>query len=148
MRKCTISNNLSFLCILRIGQPWSNQSAFSVATIKSRHWKGMSPGLQECMGKDSSEETHGEIPLFFQKFPEKEAKPPCMLTTSVLAGQAQWHTCPQARLSHSLSSVLGCSTLGTGLTLWVHHSFMLAWRKHKNQVVPENPPMCSGQSSR
>lgn len=35
----------------------------------------MLPGLRECAEKDSSQEAHGETPLFFQEFSEKEFKP-------------------------------------------------------------------------
>lgn len=50
-----------------LGNLGLNRPAFSVATIKSRHWRGAFPGLQEYMDKDSSQKTLVEISLVFQK---------------------------------------------------------------------------------
>lgn len=128
-RKCTISNSLSFLCILGPTQP-----AFSVDTIKSRHWKSMLSGLRECAEKDSSQEAHGETPLFFQKFSEKEFKPHHQ--------RVSWSR--DRRAAHEPVSRI-CSPLSLAAALWAlvslraHDSFTLVWRKHKKPTGAWKP---------
>lgn len=70
----------------------------------------MLPGLRECADKDSSQETHGEAPLFFQKFSEKEAKPHQHVSWPGTAT----HVLPTSQSLASALLCLGCSTLGTG----------------------------------
>lgn len=102
----------------------------------------MLPGLRECADKDSSQETHGEAPLFFQKFSEKEAKPyqrvswPGTVTRVLPTSQS---------LAFALLC-LGCRTLGTAES---QSTRLLRWCEGsiRNQLEPESLPTSCDHSS-
>lgn len=103
----------------------------------------MLPGLRECAEKDSSQEAHGETPLFSQKFSEKEFKPHHQ--------RVSW----PGTVTHVLPT---SQSLSFALYLWLQHAghwgvsehtALLRWCEGsiRNQSGPESLPTSCGRGS-
>lgn len=115
---------------------WPNSASIFCSYHQKQALEGHASWASEAAEKDSSQEAHGETPLFFQKFSEKEFKPHHQ--------RVSW--------SGTVTHVLPTSqSLAFALCLWLQHAghwgvsehmALLRWCEGsiRNQKGPESLP--------
>lgn len=122
---------------------WPNSASIFCSYHQKQALEGHASWASEAAEKDSSQEAHGETPLFFQKFSEKEFKPHHQ--------RVSW----PGTVTHVLPT---SQSLAFALCLWLQHAghwgvsehmALLRWCEGsiRNQKGPESLPTSCGHGS-